>query len=139
MITPRARHQACAAFATILFAVGTWHSPLRATPSAQSPPAVQTTLFDLQRALDAIVAQPALDRGYWGVLIRSLDTDETLYSMNPAKLMMPASVLKVVTIAAAADRLGWDYRYETRLVADGTIHGDTRDGNLIIGGNGDPS
>ena len=138
MIRPRARLKVCAAVATILFAAGTRHSQLRATP-AQPPPAVQTALSDLQRALDGIVAQPALERGYWGVLIRSLDTGETLYSMNPAKLMMPASALKVVTVAAAAERLGWDFTYETRLVADGTIRGDTLDGNLIIVGNGDPS
>jgi D-alanyl-D-alanine carboxypeptidase/D-alanyl-D-alanine-endopeptidase (penicillin-binding protein 4) len=129
----------CAAVATILFAVGTRHSPVRAVPAAQAAPAVQTALSDLQRVIDGIVAQPPLERGYWGVLIRSLDTDETLYSMNAAKLMMPASVLKVITVAAAAERLGWDYTYETRLVADGRIRGDTLDGNLVIVGNGDPS
>jgi D-alanyl-D-alanine carboxypeptidase/D-alanyl-D-alanine-endopeptidase (penicillin-binding protein 4) len=139
MSSLRARLEVCAAFAAILFAAGTRHSPLRATLAAQPSPAVQTGPSDLQRALDRIVEQPALERGYWGVLIRSLDTDETLYSVNPAKLMMPASALKVVTVAAAAERLGWDYRYDTRLVADGTIRGDTLDGDLIIVGNGDPS
>ena len=39
--------------------------------------------------------------------------------------MMPASTLKVVTLAAAAERLGWDYSYETRIVADGRVAGDT--------------
>src|SRR5207244_6459565 len=36
-------------------------------------------------------------------------------------------------------RLGWDYTYETRIVADGTIQGETLDGNLVVVGSGDPS
>ena len=39
--------------------------------------------------------------------------------------MMPASTLKVVTLAAAAERLGWDHAYETRIVADGMVDGGT--------------
>ena len=31
--------------------------------------------------------------------------------------MMPASNMKIVTLAAAAERLGWDYTYETQLLA----------------------
>ncbi len=80
-----------------------------------------------------------MERGYWGVLVRSLATGETLASVNARKLMMPASTLKVVTLAAAAERLGWEYSYETRIVADGTAGGDTLEGNLVIVGNGDPS
>ena len=53
--------------------------------------------------------------------------------------MMPASTLKIVTLAAAAERLGWDHAYETRIVADGTVDGGTLDGNLVIVGSGDPS
>ena len=69
----------------------------------------------------------------------SLTANDTLYTVNPGKLLMPASALKVVTLAAAADRLGWDYAYETRLVADGKVEGGTLDGNLVIVGTGDPS
>ena len=32
---------------------------------------------------------------------------------------MPASNMKIVTLAAAAEKLGWDYRYETTVVAAG--------------------
>ena len=53
--------------------------------------------------------------------------------------MMPASTLKVVTLAATAERLGWNYSYETLVVADGPIAGDTLEGNLVIVASGDPS
>jgi D-alanyl-D-alanine carboxypeptidase/D-alanyl-D-alanine-endopeptidase (penicillin-binding protein 4) len=71
--------------------------------------------------------------------VESPKTGETLYSLNAAKLLMPASTLKVVTLAAAAERLGWDYSYETRIVADGRVAGDTIAGNLVIIASGDPS
>jgi D-alanyl-D-alanine carboxypeptidase/D-alanyl-D-alanine-endopeptidase (penicillin-binding protein 4) len=89
--------------------------------------------------LDALLAQPALAHGYWGVLVRSLKTDETLYAVNANKLMLPASNMKIVTLAAAAEKLGWDYSYETRLVAAGSIVNGTLEGDLVVIGSGDPS
>ena len=43
--------------------------------------------------------------------------------------MMPASNMKILTLAAAAETLGWDYRYTTTLettgtIEDGVLHGD---------------
>ena len=75
----------------------------------------------------------------WGVLVQSLKTGETIYALNAGRLLMPASTLKVITLAAAAERLGWDYSYETRIVADGAVAGGTLDGNLVIVASGDPS
>jgi D-alanyl-D-alanine carboxypeptidase/D-alanyl-D-alanine-endopeptidase (penicillin-binding protein 4) len=87
-----------------------------------------------------MLAEPTLAQGYWGVLVKSLRTDETLYAVNPGKLMMPASNMKIVTLAAAAEKLGWDYRYETTIAAAGsTDGGGTLQGDLVVSGNGDPS
>jgi len=73
------------------------------------------------------------------VLVKSLDTDDTLYAMNARKLMMPASAMKIVTLAAAASRLGWDYQFGTRVIAGGPIAAGSLGGDLIIVGSGDPS
>ena len=54
-----------------------------------------------------MLAAPPLEHSFWGVLVRSLANDETLYSVNEGKLLMPGSNMKIVTLAAAADRLGW--------------------------------
>ena len=84
---------------------------------------------------------PALDRSYWGILVRSPATGDTLYSLNAGKLLMPGSTLKIVTLAAAAERLGWEYAYETRLVATGPIDAGVGilSGDLLVVGSGDPS
>jgi D-alanyl-D-alanine carboxypeptidase/D-alanyl-D-alanine-endopeptidase (penicillin-binding protein 4) len=89
--------------------------------------------------LDALLAAPVLEHGYWGVLVKSLKTDETLYSLNPKRLMMPASNMKIVTLAAAADRLGWNYTYETTIFAAGRVDAGVLLGDLIVVGSGDPS
>lgn len=105
-------------------------------PAAHAAPST-----GLSRELDAIFAAPALANAVLGVLVQSLDTGEILYRLNPDTLLVPASNMKVVTVAVAAERLGWDYRYETRLEADastamtgGTLHGD-----LFVTGTGDPT
>ena len=93
----------------------------------------------LERDIDAILARPALERGYWGVLVKSLKTGETLYARNPKKLMMPASNMKIVTLAASADRLGWDYTYTTRFFSVGPIDAGVLQGDVLVVGSGDPS
>jgi D-alanyl-D-alanine carboxypeptidase/D-alanyl-D-alanine-endopeptidase (penicillin-binding protein 4) len=52
---------------------------------------------------------------------------------------MPASTMKIVTVAAAADRLGWGYRYRTALETAGTVEDGVLHGDLIVTGTGDPS
>jgi len=80
-----------------------------------------------------------LSHAVWGVLVESLDTGETLYRLNPDTLVVPASNMKVVSMAAGATRLGWDFRFETRLETRGTIEGNTLRGDLVVVGGGDPS
>ena len=120
----------------VALAIGGCATATRSSP--QSSP-TRPTLPTLARDIDAVLAAPALQRGYWGVLVRSLDNDETLYSVNARKLMLPASSMKVVTLAAAADKLGWDFRYDTRLYAAGPVEGATLEGDLVVVGSGDPS
>jgi serine-type D-Ala-D-Ala carboxypeptidase/endopeptidase (penicillin-binding protein 4) len=103
------------------------------TLTAQSPLAL------LQHDLDAILAAPEFERGFWGALVKAVDHDETLYSRNATKLMMPASTMKVVTLAAAAEKLGWDYTYSTRVFTTGRIVEGVLQGDLIVVGSGDPS
>jgi serine-type D-Ala-D-Ala carboxypeptidase/endopeptidase (penicillin-binding protein 4) len=94
----------------------------------------------LRQDLHSLFTATPVDHASWGVNISSLSTGEILYSYNPSKLLLPASNQKLLTAAVAADRLGWDYRFTTRLVAIGPIADDgTIQGDLVVIGNGDPS
>ena len=110
------------------------------SPSTLPAPPTPPALPALVRDIDAVLSQPALQHGYWGVLVKSLDKDdETLYAMNARKLMVPASNMKIVTLAVAAEKLGWDYRYETTVFAGGSIDAGALHGDLVVVGTGDPS
>jgi D-alanyl-D-alanine carboxypeptidase/D-alanyl-D-alanine-endopeptidase (penicillin-binding protein 4) len=52
---------------------------------------------------------------------------------------VPASVAKLVSVATAADAVGWDYRYTTTLRATGPIADGVLRGDLLVVGSGDPS
>jgi D-alanyl-D-alanine carboxypeptidase/D-alanyl-D-alanine-endopeptidase (penicillin-binding protein 4) len=82
---------------------------------------------------------PIMARGVWGVDIRSLDTGEVLYQHDAGRLMMPASNMKIVTLAAAANVLGWDYRFKTTLETAAPIEGSILKGDLFVRGGGDPT
>src|SRR5262245_47661139 len=112
------------------------HADLPAAPPAREAfPAVPV----LVRDIDALLAAPALEHGYLGVLVKSLKTDESLYSINAKRLMIPASNMKIVTLAAAAERLGWNYSYQTSAYAAGPIDAGVLRGDLVVVGSGDPS
>ncbi len=104
-------------------------------PGVLNRPAPST----LQHDIDAILAQPALAPGYWGILVKSLWSGSTIYALNAQKLMMPASTMKIVTLAAAADRLGWDFTFTTRFLSVGRIENGVLDGDIMAVGTGDPS
>jgi D-alanyl-D-alanine carboxypeptidase/D-alanyl-D-alanine-endopeptidase (penicillin-binding protein 4) len=93
----------------------------------------------LTKDLDAILANPAISRALVGVRIESLRTGEVLFQRNNDKLVVPASNMKLLTMSVAAERLGWQYRFETRLESAGTIENGTLHGDLVVTGSGDPS
>lgn len=103
--------------------------------------AAQTLASRLEHQIPAAIeASPAARSAYWGIQIYDLATGRTLYSRNAAHLFVPASNAKLFTAALALDRLGPDYRFQTRVLsttppdADGVIHGAVR----LVGG-GDPN
>ena len=106
--------------------------------SAGTPSPNRNTLNELQRDINRSLGRPP-SAATWGVLVKSLATNDTLYALNPRKLFVPASNMKLATPAAAVERLGWDYSYETRLIGQGTLHPGFLDGDLLVVGSGDPS
>lgn len=103
------------------------------------PASPRQTSADLTRDLDAIFDNPVFARATIGVRVESLATGRVLYERDAEHLVMPASNMKVLTMAVAAQRLGWDFQYETKLEAAGAIENGTLHGDLVVTGAGDPS
>jgi serine-type D-Ala-D-Ala carboxypeptidase/endopeptidase (penicillin-binding protein 4) len=70
--------------------------------------------------------------------VADAETGEMLEVFNALYPLPPASVAKAVTTAYGLDRLGPGYRFQTRLVADGTITDGRIEGDLWLVGGGDP-
>jgi len=107
--------------------------PVLAPRPTGSP--VQILRADLAR----VFAAPPFARARWAVEVRSLATGDLLFALDADRLAMPASNMKIVTLAATAERLGWDYRFETTLVSAAPVGGGVLDGDLVIVGGGDPT
>ena len=95
---------------------------------------------DLRRDLHSIFSGRTVDHGSWSITVQSLQHGETLYSFNSFRMQVPASNQKLLTAAAAAERLGWDYRYTTRIYATGAVDNNGAiNGDLVVVSDGDPT
>lgn len=119
------------------------------TPTTTPAPEVSTgkprtpaprSVEELRARISEVLNSPELTSAQMAVKVASLDTGRTLFEENAAKLLHPASNMKIYTVSAALDRLSPDFRFKTSVYApalpdaSGTIRGD-----LIIYGRGDPS
>ena len=77
-------------------------------PSLVPPPAepVPPALAALHRDIAALLDGPGLQRATWGIAVQSLRTGERLFEHNPRTLLVPGSVMKVVTAAVAGAASG---------------------------------
>ena len=109
-------------------------------PAAVSPaPLARGPAAALAAALDSIFGDTLFAGAQWGVVVRSLDTGETLYRRNGEKLFVPASNMKLVTGAAALETLGPDYVYRTAVASTGAVADGELRGDLVVVGSGDPT
>ena len=94
----------------------------------------------LEKAIGAILGQPDLGRGFWGIEVVSLQNGKVLYSENADKLFTPASNTKLFTTAAALALIGPNYNFRTTVESSGILdkHGRLT-GDLVLVGRGDPN
>ena len=124
-----------AAWVAVSLSAGCAAAPVASLPAGAAPPTsspaapkASAAVTRLRADLTLVFTAPIMARGVWGVDIRSLDTGEPLFELNAGRLMMPASNMKIVTLAAAADALGWDYVFTTTLETSAPVEGRRPDG-----------
>lgn len=94
---------------------------------------------NLSSTIDQILTDPRLEGASVGVLVRSAQTGEVLYSKNPSSILTPASNTKLYSSSAALHALGTNYKFTTSLASTGKIEGKKLKGDLYIKGTGDPT
>jgi D-alanyl-D-alanine carboxypeptidase/D-alanyl-D-alanine-endopeptidase (penicillin-binding protein 4) len=94
----------------------------------------------LAHDLQDLFSDAAYSHAHWAISVKSLRGSDTLYALNPARMMVPASNQKLLTAVAAAERLGWDFRFTTRVLATGAVDAEgALKGDLVVVGGGDPT
>lgn len=99
---------------------------------------VPDTRLALARAADSVFHDPKFRTAMWAALIVDPAKGDTIYSLNPRKLVMPASNMKVITAAVALHLLGPDFRFRTTFAARCDA-GRKRCSELLVTGRGDPT
>lgn len=89
--------------------------------------------------LDKFLESKSITAGSTAVLVRDLNTGKTLVAHNTDCPLLPASIMKTVTIAGLLQEKGPDERFHTYVYADGPIKGNAIEGDLLIMGGGDPT
>lgn len=87
---------------------------------------------ELGAKVDAIANRAEFSRSRWGILIQPLSSTTALYSRDSQKYFIPASNVKLLTTAAALQKLGANFQIKTSVYSG-------ENGNLYIAGRGDPS
>jgi serine-type D-Ala-D-Ala carboxypeptidase/endopeptidase (penicillin-binding protein 4) len=93
----------------------------------------------IQRKIDSLVNSPFLENGFFGISIKSVNSDKNIVECNAKKSLHPASTMKLISSATALMALGEDFKYSTILEYSGQIKDSVLIGNIIIRGSGDPS
>ncbi len=93
------------------------------------------------KALQILLADSSMKHSSVSLCILNSGSGETVYEFNALESQIPASVMKLVTTAAALELLGPEYRFHTRIGYTGSLNKNTGllNGDIVITGGGDPS
>ena len=98
------------------------------------------TLETIQQKIVKSLNRAGVRSANWGIRITDPEDDKVLVEVNPDNAFLPASVMKIVTTAAALEKLGPDFRFRTGVYASGMFDEyGVLDGDIILVGRGDPN
>lgn len=112
---------------TITLLISTFLLPMTAAASE----------ITLKKRIDVTVNNK-LKSNNFSISVRDTKTQKIIYERNGNKGIKPASNMKLITAAAALDKLGGNYQFLTELYVDGEIRDGVLNGDVYLRGQGDP-
>ena len=93
-----------------------------------------------QEAVDAFAKTDRIPAGSCAVIVSDLKSGDIIASLNADKPLIPASIMKSISIASLSDVADQMATWDTPVVIEGKVDNDgVLHGNLIIEATGDPS
>lgn len=97
-------------------------------------------IYALPQALNEEIRKSGIAKKDISIYIKEAGRGgKVVASLNAHKTRIPASVIKVLTTYASVLKLGFDYRWPTKLYTTGRLQNGVLQGDLLIKGFGDPS
>lgn len=93
---------------------------------------------NVRARIDGLLDNDMFQTSTVGMLVYDLTADSVIYGYNEKQLMRPASTLKMIVAVTALDRLGYGYKYKTRLGVTGQKEGRVLNGDIWCKGGFDP-
>ena len=98
--------------------------------SGHVPPSVRD-------AITAVQAKPAFASATWGFHVIDLASGEVLLNQAGGTSLVPASTMKVFSVATALERYGANYRFHTPVYRVGEVSNGMLAGDLVLVASGD--
>jgi len=97
--------------------------------------------FSQEKSSESFPVDSSLTHASVSMCIADAEKGDIIMEYNSDISLMPASVMKIITSAAALEMLGPDYIFTTRLCYTGSLNKRTGKltGNIVIIGGGDPA
>ncbi|WP_319481064.1 D-alanyl-D-alanine carboxypeptidase/D-alanyl-D-alanine-endopeptidase [uncultured Draconibacterium sp.] len=93
-----------------------------------------------ESAVETLLRQENYKNASVGMNVVDLNSGETIFSLDPNKLLVPASTMKMITSGTALEILGADYRFKTQISYIGKIDKNgVLDGDLVLIAGADPA
>jgi len=89
--------------------------------------------------VEQMMAKNGVQASHVSILIKNLNSGETLVSINPSTSRKPASVMKLFTTYSALLELGPSFKWPTKIYYNGVYVKGAIEGDLIVKPYGDPT
>jgi D-alanyl-D-alanine carboxypeptidase/D-alanyl-D-alanine-endopeptidase (penicillin-binding protein 4) len=89
--------------------------------------------------INQTIEQSEFANAHWGVFVVSLKDGRVICGRDARKLFNPASIEKTLTSIVALDKLGADFRWQTKVFSKANVENGTLNGDLTIYGEGAPN
>lgn len=125
----------------LLLLMATFAMPAYAKRIARGVEAEREMRFQARRdsAIGVLVHSPSIDSTAFAMLVVNLSNGRTIAQYHPDRPLIPASIMKSLTIATLIREKGPDWRYDTKVYLEGHVKDGVLDGNLVVMGSGDPT